>query len=76
MSIKNSAFHRGKQEVFVDFSSQEISSDGALVYLEKLERKHGLLKRVSNFIPDHRNPLFTVYERYFQLKQRVFMMIQ
>ena len=62
MSIKNSAFHRGKQEVFVDFSSQEISSDGALVYLEKLERKHGLLKRVSNFIPDHRNPLFTVYE--------------
>ena len=76
MSIKNSAFYRGKQEVFVDFSSQDISSDGALVYLEKLERKHGLLKRVSNFIPDHRNPLFTVYERYSQLKQRVFMMIQ
>jgi hypothetical protein len=30
MSIKNSAFHRGKQEVFVNYSFQEISSDGAL----------------------------------------------
>lgn len=76
MSNKNKAFYRGQQEVFVDFSSQEISTDGAVVYLEKLERKHGLLKRISEFIPDHRNPLFTVYSRYAQFKQRVFMMIQ
>ena len=63
MSIKNSAFHRGKQEVFVNYSFQAISYDGALVYLVKLERKYGLLKRISNFIPDDRNTLFTVYNR-------------
>jgi len=76
MSNKNSIFHRGKQEIFLDFSAQEISSDGALIYLEKLERKHGLIKRISNFIPDERNPLFTIYSRFSQLKQRVFMMAQ
>ena len=76
MSTKNIIFYRDKKEVLVDFSAQEISSDGALVYLEKLERKHGLLKSVSQFIPDNRNPLYTIYSRYAQLKQRVFMMIQ
>src|SRR5690554_7943070 len=49
MSIKNTVFYRGKKEVLVDFSAQEISSDGALIYLEQLERKHGLLKRISSF---------------------------
>ena len=76
MSIKNTVFYRGKKEVLVDFSAQEISSDGALIYLEQLERKHGLLKRISSFIPDNRNPLYTIYDRYSQLKQRVFMLIQ
>lgn len=76
MSIKNTAFYRDKKEVLVDFSAQEISSDGAVVYLEKLERKHGLLKSISELIPDNRNPLYTTYSRYAQLKQRVFMMIQ
>ena len=76
MSTKNTVFYRDKKEVLLDFSAQEISSDGAVVYLEKLERKHGLLKRVSQFIPDRRNPLFTVYSRYAQLKQRVFMLCQ
>ncbi|WP_101334779.1 transposase [Brumimicrobium salinarum] len=74
MSIKNTVFYRGKKEVLVDFSAQEISSDGALIYLEQLERKHGLLKRISSFIPDNRNPLYTIYDRYSQLKQRVFML--
>ncbi len=76
MSTKNTVFYRDKKEVLVEFSAQEISSDGGVVYLEKLERKYGLLKRVSQFIPDNRNPLFTVYSRYAQLKQRVFKMVQ
>ncbi len=35
MSIKNSAFHRGKQEVFVNYSFQAISYDGTLVYFSE-----------------------------------------
>lgn len=76
MSTKNTVFYRGKKEVLVDFSAQEISSDGALIYLEQLERKHGLLKRISSFIPDNRNPLHTTFDRYTQLKQRIFMLTQ
>lgn len=76
MSNKNIAFYRGKQSISVEFSADEISSDGSVVYLEKLERKYGLLKGVSNLIPDDRNPLLIKYSRFSQLKQRVFMMIQ
>lgn len=76
MSSKNTLFYRGKQAVAVKFSAGEISSDGAVVYLEKLERKHGIIKRVSQFIPDERDPMRVSYSRYSQLKQRVFMMIQ
>lgn len=76
MSTKNTLFYRDNKTVLLDFSAQEISSDGAVVYLEKLERKHGLLKRMSQFIPDQRNALFTTYSRYAQLKQRVFMLTQ
>lgn len=76
MSTKNTLFYRDKKTVLLDFSAEEISSDGAVIYLEKLERKFGLLKRVSKFIPDYRNPLYTTYSRYAQLKQRVFMLTQ
>ena len=76
MSNKHTLFYRGKQAVSVNFSAGEISSDGAVVYLEKLERKHGIIKRVSQFIPDDRDPKRVRYSRYSQLKQRVFMMIQ
>ncbi|MFT7036023.1 MAG: hypothetical protein ACJA2S_004550, partial [Cyclobacteriaceae bacterium] len=36
MRDKNTAFYRGNIEVSVDFSAGEISSDGAVVLLEKL----------------------------------------
>ena len=37
MRHKNTAFYRGNTRVSVDFSAEEISSDGAVVLLEKLE---------------------------------------
>lgn len=40
MSHKDTAFYRGNQQVNFDFSAEEISSDGAVLLLEKLERKH------------------------------------
>lgn len=52
MRNKNTVFYRGKTEVLVDFSVEEISSDGALILLEKIERKHKLIDYFSVFVPD------------------------
>lgn len=76
MRNKNTLFYRGKQAISVDFSANEISSDGALIYLEQLERKYKIIERFSNFIPDQRDSNRITHSRYSQLKQRVFMMIQ
>jgi|GEM_PF-1959203 len=56
MSEKTTAFYRGNTEVSVDFSAEGVSSDGAVVLLEKLERKHKVIRRFSRYIPDQRDP--------------------
>jgi hypothetical protein len=75
MSNKDTIFYRGNKSVSVDFSAGDISSDGSLILLEKLEREHKLIKYFSEFIPDQRNPRFITYSREDQLKQRVYMMM-
>lgn len=76
MQDKYTAFYRKDQAVTVDFSAESISSDGAVVLLEKIERKHKLIKRFSHLIPDYRNPMMTVHDNEKLLKQRVFMLMQ
>ena len=76
MSNKNTIFYRGNKSISVDFSASEISSDGAIVLLEKIERKNGLIKHLASFIPDHRNHSKVAHCNYKMLKQRVFMMMQ
>ena len=75
MSYKSTLFYRGNKSVSVDFSSSEISSDGSLILLEKIEREHKLLKKFGQYLPDARNPKLITYTREAQLKQRVFMMM-
>lgn len=75
MSTKNTLFYRGNQCVSVDFSATEISSDGSLILLEKLERDHNLLSHFATLLPDNRNPKYITYSRAHQLKQRVFMLM-
>jgi len=76
MRNKNTAFYRGNTQVSVDFSVGEISSDGAIVLLEKLERKHKLIDYFSGYIPDRRDPVRTVHSIEKLLKQRVFSLMQ
>lgn len=75
MSSKDTVFYRANKAISVDFSAEEISSDGSLILLEKIEREHGLLKYFSSIIPDFRDPLYTTYTRLSQLKQRVYMLM-
>jgi len=76
MRNKNTAFYRGKTEVLVDFSAEQISSDGSLLLLEKLEREHKLLRYFSKVLPDRRNPLRTVHHVEKLLRQRVYTLMQ
>jgi len=73
--MKDTAFYRGHQTILVDFSASEISTDGSLILLEKIEREHKLIKKFSRHIPDKRNQNFIDYSVYDQLKQRVFMLM-
>ena len=75
MSNKDTAFYRGNQSIIVDFSAEEISTDGSLVLLEKIERQHKLIKHFSKYIPDHRDQSRVEHSVYHQLKQRVFMLM-
>ena len=75
MSTKDTLFYRSNKAVSVDFSASEISTDGSLILLEKLEREHKLIKKFGKHLPDLRNPHFITYTRESQLKQRVFMMM-
>jgi hypothetical protein len=75
LSTKDIIFYRANRAVSVDFSASEISTDGSLILLEKLEREHKLINKFGKHLPDLRNPHFITYSREVQLKQRVFMMM-
>ena len=75
MSNKDTVFYRRNKSILVDFLGSEISTDGSLILLEKIERKHKLIKNFSKYLPDTRNQKFITYTREDQLKQRVFMMM-
>lgn len=70
------AFYRGKTAVGIDFSADKISSDGALILLEKLERKNKLISYFSEHITDPRDPFRTLHSTEKLVKQRVFSLMQ
>ena len=76
MSHKDTVFYRGRTAISMDFSADEVSTDGAVLLLEKLERKHRMLRYFSQVIPDHRDPFRIVHPVEKLLKQRVFTMVQ
>lgn len=76
MSHKDTVFYRGRTCISMDFSADEISSDGAVLLLEKLERKHGILRYFSSMLPDRRDPFRITHSHEKLLKQRVFTLMQ
>ncbi|MDR9364588.1 MAG: transposase, partial [Balneolaceae bacterium] len=76
MSEKITAFYRGNTQVSVDFSAEGVSSDGAVVLLEKLERKHKLISCISEALPDRRDPAKLTHSVEKLLRQRVFLLMQ
>lgn len=60
----------------VDFSAGAISSDGALVLLEHIERKQGLIRHFASVFPDHRMPVKVTHGVEKLLRQLIFMLMQ
>lgn len=76
MSEKTTAFYRGNTEVSVDFSAEGVSSDGAVVLLDKLERKHKVIARMASYIPERRDASKLTHSVEKLLRQRVFTLMQ
>jgi len=72
MSNKDTIFYRGNKEITLDFSAEEISSDGSVVLLKKLERKHHYIRDFSRLIPDQRSSSRITHSIEKLLKQRVY----
>lgn len=75
MSHKDTVFYRGNTSINIDFSAEEISSDGGVLLLEKIERKHKLINYFSKIIPDNRHPYYITHTIEKLLKQRVYMLM-
>lgn len=76
MRMKNTLFYRKKQEINFNFSAEEISTDGAIMLLEKIEREYGIIKKFCKYLPDKRHKSYINYSKEEMLKQRVYLMAQ
>jgi len=76
MSMQNTLFYRKNQAINFNFSAEAISSDGGIFLLEKIERKFGIIKNFSKYLPDNRHQSYTKHNIEQLLKQRVFLLIQ
>jgi hypothetical protein len=76
MSNKSTLFYRGKQKIVFNTENEEVSTDGGVVLLTKIERKHQLIKSFSDQLVDTRDPSKIKYTYYELLKQRVFLLAQ
>lgn len=74
MEHKNKLFYRHNQELLFDFTGTCISSDGGLLLLEKLERKHQIIKFFTDLLIDERQQGKIDYSLEDLLKQRIFAM--
>lgn len=76
MSHKDTLFYRQKQRYSFNCENENLSTDGGAVLLEKVERKHKILKNFSSQLPDNRCASRVDFTYNQILKQRVFLLVQ
>ena len=65
----------GKQQVTVDFNGGRIVSDAGLLAIREFEQKLGIIKGLTERLPDPRNPLFVVHTAENILTQNVYQFL-
>ena len=76
MSNKNTLFYRQKQHYTFNCDNEDVSTDGGVILLEKIENKHKLLKSFSSNLVDNRDASKIDFTYYELCKQRVYLMAQ
>jgi len=66
----------GRRRVEVNFDGGDVSSDGGLPLLRKLERRLGLLDAVAKVLADPRDPERIEHSVAAMLRQRIFGLVQ
>ena len=56
----------------VDFNGGEITSDTGLLFLREVEKRTGIIKKLSRTIRDNRHQSYTIHDIYTLLRQRIF----
>ncbi len=70
------SFSKGTKLFLLIFRPKKSAAKGALVLLERIERKHGLIKYFSKNIVDTSHQSYVKHPLYKLLMQRVFMLMQ
>lgn len=66
----------GRRRVEISFDGGDVSSDGGLLLLRKLERRLGLIQAVAEVLADPRDPERIKHRLGDMLRQRVFGLVQ
>jgi len=74
MKEPNIAFSKQFKAVKFDFSGEKISSDGGVLILNNIERRHKILRDIVSVIPDYRSPLLIKHDLLKMLKQRTYLL--
>ncbi|GJM59929.1 MULTISPECIES: IS1380 family transposase [Persicobacter] len=75
MSNQNTVFYQKSKAVFVDFHGDEMTSDGGVVLLEKIEKKFGYINEISKAYIDSRNQSLIHHKAVDLFKQRIFGLV-
>ena len=76
MRHKNTLFYSNSKEVKFNFSGEGISSDGSVVLVKKIERKHKIIRDFSSVLVDKRNKSYCDHTIEKMIFQRVLLLIQ
>lgn len=76
MKNNNTLFYNKKQEINFDFSAENITSDGAVLFSKLVEKKFNIINKFASVLTDQRNQGYTKHSFQKLLEQRIFLMIQ
>ena len=76
MSTKNTLFYRSNIQYNFNADNQDVSTDGGVALLEKIENKHKLIQAFSSNLIDTRDQSKIDFTYYEMTKQRVYLMAQ
>jgi len=61
----------GNKKVEVQFTAEQISTDGGLLFLKEVDKNIGLIDRIADCLEDHRHQSYVIHDMKSLLSQRI-----